>query len=38
MDDDIERAIPRFSKMEGVPLERIRDEFLKGFCFTQIPM
>ncbi len=33
MDDDIERAIPRFSKMEGVPLERIRDEFLKGLLY-----
>ena len=30
MDSDIERAIPRFRKMKGVALERIREEFLKG--------
>ena len=30
MDKDIESAIPKFLDLEGVALERIRDEFVKG--------
>ena len=36
MDDDIEKAIPRFKHMEGVALERIRDEFLKGLLHPDV--
>lgn len=30
IDKDIEKAIPKFLDLEGVALERIRDEFIKG--------
>jgi len=30
MDPDIERAIPKFADLDGVAMERIREEFLKG--------
>lgn len=36
MDEDIEKAIPRFKHMEGVALERIRDEFLKGLLHPDV--
>jgi tRNA nucleotidyltransferase/poly(A) polymerase len=36
MDDDIEKALPKFKHMEGVALERIRDEFLKGLLNKEI--
>lgn len=36
MDPDIEKAIPRFKHMEGVALERIRDEFLKGLLHPDV--
>lgn len=36
MDEDIEKAIPKFKHMEGVALERIRDEFLKGLLDKEI--
>lgn len=36
MDPDIEKAIPKFAHMEGVALERIRDEFLKGLLHPDV--
>jgi len=36
MDPDIEKAIPKFRHMEGVALERIRDEFLKGLLHPDV--
>jgi len=36
MDDDIEKAIPRFKNLKGVALERVRDEFLKGLLHPDI--
>jgi tRNA nucleotidyltransferase/poly(A) polymerase len=30
IDPDLAKAIPKFAKLEGIALERIRDEFLKG--------
>lgn len=36
MDEDIEKAIPKFKHMDGVALERIRDEFLKGLTGKDI--
>lgn len=30
MDEEIKRAIPRFRDLDGVALERVREEFLKG--------
>jgi len=38
MDDDIEKAIPKFQHMEGVALERIRDEFLKGLLHPEVDL
>lgn len=38
MDDDIEKAIPKFRHMEGVALERIRDEFLKGLVSPDVDL
>lgn len=38
MDDDIEKALPRFRHMEGVALERIRDEFLKGLLHPEVDL
>lgn len=34
--DDIKNAIPKFKNMEGVALERIRDEFLKGLLHPEV--
>ncbi|RDJ35663.1 MAG: CCA tRNA nucleotidyltransferase [Crenarchaeota archaeon] len=36
MDDDIEKALPQFKHLEGVALERIRDEFLKGLLHPDV--
>lgn len=36
MDPEIEKAIPRFRHLEGVALERIRDEFLKGLLHPDV--
>ena len=38
MDTDIESAIPKFKHMEGVALERIRDEFLKGLTAPDVDL
>lgn len=34
--EDIMKAIPKFKNMEGVALERIRDEFLKGLMHPDV--
>lgn len=36
MDSEIEESIPKFKHMEGVALERIRDEFLKGLTHPDV--
>lgn len=36
MDPDIEKAIPRFKHLDGVALERVRDEFLKGLMHPDV--
>jgi tRNA nucleotidyltransferase/poly(A) polymerase len=36
MHEDIEKSIPKFRNMEGVALERIRDEFLKGLLHPDV--
>jgi len=36
MHEDIEDAIPEFRQLEGVALERVRDEFLKGLIHPDI--
>lgn len=36
MDPEIEKAIPKFKHLEGVALERIRDEFLKGLLHQDV--
>lgn len=36
MDDDIEKALPKFKHLDGVALERIRDEFLKGLLHPDV--
>lgn len=36
MDKDIEHAIPQFKNLNGVALERIRDEFLKGLLHPDV--
>lgn len=36
LDPDISKSIPKFKNMEGVALERIRDEFLKGLLHPEV--
>jgi len=36
MDPAIEKAIPKFKHLDGVALERIRDEFLKGLLHPDV--
>lgn len=36
MDEEIERALPKFKNLEGVAFERIRDEFLKGLTHPDV--
>lgn len=36
MDPEIEKALPKFKHLEGVALERIRDEFLKGLVHPDV--
>ena len=36
MDDDIENTIPKFKDLEGVALERIKDEFVKGLLHPDV--
>jgi tRNA nucleotidyltransferase/poly(A) polymerase len=36
LDDDIVKSIPKFRDLEGVALERIRDEFVKGLLDPDI--
>lgn len=36
MDKDIEKSIPKFAHMDGVALERIKDEFVKGLMHPDI--
>jgi tRNA nucleotidyltransferase/poly(A) polymerase len=38
MDEDIEKSIPKFKHLEGVALERIRDEFLKGLVHPEVDL
>lgn len=38
MDPDIEKAIPKFKHLEGVALERVRDEFLKGLVSSDVDL
>lgn len=38
MDSEIESAIPKFKNLEGVSLERIRDEFLKGLTAPDVDL
>jgi tRNA nucleotidyltransferase/poly(A) polymerase len=36
MDKDIEASIPKFAHMDGVALERIKDEFVKGLLHPDV--
>jgi tRNA nucleotidyltransferase/poly(A) polymerase len=36
MDDDIENSIPSFKHLDGVALERIKDEFIKGLLHPDV--
>lgn len=36
MHSDIEKAIPRFKNLQGVALERVREEFLKGLLHDEV--
>lgn len=36
LDPDIEKALPKFANLDGVALERVRDEFIKGLTHPDV--